>query len=198
MDLLPDLGSVGTLGAYALVGALVFVESGLLLGFLLPGDTVLFGAGLLAGDPGSGVELGVLLPLVLVTAVAGEALGYAIGRRLGRPWLERRMQSGRLDPRHLARAEAFTQRFGWWAVVAARWVPWMRTFVPLLAGVSGMGQRSFTTANVVGAASWGGVLVLAGYAAAGDPRLRTAALVVGAVAVVGSLCAGAVLHRRRR
>ncbi|RKS80546.1 membrane-associated protein [Motilibacter peucedani] len=193
----PDLGSMGALAVYLVLAGLVFVESGLLVGFLLPGDTVLFGAGLLAGDEGR-LSLPVLLAVVLAAAVAGDAVGYASGRRLGRPWLERRAARGHGDGRGLARAEAFFARWGWWSVVVARWIPWVRTFTPILAGAARMPYPRFLAANVVGALSWGGLLLVLGYAAAGDPRIRTAALVVAAASVTGSVVVGAVMRLRRR
>jgi membrane-associated protein len=194
----PDVSALGATGAYLVVPVLVLVESGIPVGFLLPGDTVLFAAGLLAGDPGSGVRVGVVVALVTLAAVVGEALGYATGARLGRPWLDRRVASGRLDPRHLRRADSFFRRFGWWAVLAARWVPWARTFVPLLAGSSGMPLGRFASANLVGALTWAAGLVLVGYAAAGDPRLGLVAGAVAACAVAGSLLAALLLRRHRR
>ncbi len=198
MSLEPDLGSLTAPALYAVVFTLVFVESGLLVGFFLPGDTVLFGAGLVAASPGSGVSLPLLVGGVLVCAVAGDAVGYAIGARGGRPYVERRIERGRLRREHLERAERFYARFGWWSVVVARWIPWVRTFVPVLAGVSGMAYRRFGSANVVGALAWGAGLILLGYAAAADPAVRRASYTVAAVAVVGSFVVGAVGWQRRR
>lgn len=185
----PDLAGLTTTAVYLVVFGFVFVESGLLVGFLLPGDTILFGAGLLAASDRSDVSLAVLLIGVLIAAVSGDSVGYAIGSRLGRPWLDRRMTAGRLDPRHLARADAFYDRFGPLAVVAARWVPWLRTVVPILAGTSRLPYRRFLPANVLGALLWGAGLLVLGYYAAADPGLRTAAYVVAGVFVVGSVVA---------
>jgi len=194
----PDVAALGTTGAYAVVPALILVESGVPLGFLLPGDTVLFGAGLLAGDGTSGVRVEVVVALVTAAAVLGEAVGYVTGARLGRAWLEGRVASGRIPARHVRRAEAFFRRWGWWAVVAARWVPWARTFVPLLAGSSGMPVTRFASANVVGALAWAAGLVLVGYAAASDPRIRIGAGAIAGCAVAGSLVGALLLHRKRR
>ena len=194
----PDVAALGATGAYVVVPALVLIESGIPLGFLLPGDTVLFGAGLLAGDPGTGVRVEVVVVLVTVAAVVGETIGYVTGARLGRPWLERRVASGRISGRHIERADAFFARWGWWAVVVARWVPWARTFVPILAGSSEMAVARFASANVVGALTWAAALVLVGYAAAGDPRLRLLAGVLAGCAVAASLVAALLLHQKRR
>lgn len=195
--LTPDLESLSSLGVYAVVLALVFVESGLLVGFLLPGDTVLFAAGLLAGDPDSSLSLPVLVGLVMVAAVTGDAVGYASGRRLGRPWLERRISKGRLDPEHLAKAERFFARWGWWSVVVARWIPWVRTFAPILAGTSGMRYPRFLAANLVGALTWGAGLVVLGYIAAGDSRVRVIAFVIAGTFVTLSVGAAVVARVRR-
>ena len=197
-DLSPDLGSLTAGAVYAVVFGFVFVESGLLVGFFLPGDTILFGAGLVSAEPASGVDLAVLVAGAFMAAVAGDSVGYATGSRLGRSWLERRIAGGRLDPRHLRRAEEFYQRFGWWAVVAARWIPWVRTFTPILAGTSRMGYPRFLTANVVGALAWAVGLPVLGHLAASDPWLRTVSYAVAALFVGTSVLAGVLGWVRRR
>lgn len=164
MDLSPDLSTAGALTVYAIVFGFVFVESGLLVGFALPGDTILFGAGLISAQPDSGVNVVVLAAGAFVAAVAGDSLGYATGARLGRPWLQRKAERSPRLTRHLAQAERFYDRFGWWAVVSARWIPWVRTFTPLLAGASAMRYRDFLSANLVGATCWAIGLVVLGYA----------------------------------
>jgi membrane-associated protein len=196
VDLLhPDLGGLGAGAIYLIVFGLVFVESGLIVGFLLPGDTVLFTAGLLAADASYGLSVPLLASGVAVFAVIGDVVGYESGRRLGRPWLERR--GGRLG-HSLERAEAFYGRWGWSAVVVSRFVPWLRTFTPILAGATRMRYAGFLTANLLGALVWGSGLVLLGYAAHGTPWLRHAAYVVAVVAVAGSVVGTVVLHRRAR
>lgn len=197
-DLSPDLGSLTAGTVYAVVIGLVFVESGLLVGLLLPGDSILFAAGLVSAQPGSGVDLRVLVAGAFVAAVAGDSLGYATGSRLGRAWLERRAAAGRLDPRHLRRAEAFYDRYGWWAVVAARWVPWVRTVTPFLAGTSRMGYPRFLAANVVGAVAWAVGLPVLGHLAASDPGVRHTSYVVAGLFVGGSVVAGVVGYVRTR
>lgn len=198
-DLTPDLGTLTAGAVYTVVLGFVFIESGLLVGFLLPGDTILFGAGLVSAEPASGVDLAVLVVGAFAAAVAGDSVGYATGSRLGRAWLERRVSAGRLDVRHLQRAEEFYDRFGWWAVVAARWIPWVRTFTPILAGASRMGYPRFLSANVVGALAWAVGLPVLGHLAASDPWVRNLSYAVAALFVGGSIVAGVVgwLHRRR-
>jgi membrane-associated protein len=198
IDLTPQLSGLTAGVVYLVVFGLVFVESGLLVGFLLPGDTVLFAAGLVAATAGSGVSLGVLVVGVLVAAVAGDSVGYAFGARLGRPWLLQRTQRGRLSPRHLRRAESFYQRFGSLAVVAARWIPWVRTFTPILAGAARMPYRRFLLANVGGALVWGPGLLVLGYYAASVPALRHTSYAVAGAFVLGSTVVGAVSWRRSR
>ena len=197
-DLSPDLGALTAAAVYAVVLGFVFVESGLLVGFFLPGDTILFGAGLVSAEPGSGVSLPLLAGGAFVAAVAGDSVGYSFGARLGRGWLERRVASERLDARHLHRAESFYRRWGWWAVVVARWIPWVRTFTPVLAGTSRMPYRRFLSANVVGALLWAVGLTVLGHLAASQPALRHASYAVAAFFVAGSLIAGVVGWLRRR
>ena len=197
-DLSPDLGTLAAGTVYAVVLGFVFVESGLLVGFFLPGDTILFGAGLVSAEPGSGVHLGWLVAGAFTAAVLGDSVGYATGSRLGRVWLDRRVAAGRLDPRHLRRAESFYQRYGWWAVVTARWIPWVRTFTPVLAGTSRMGYPRFLSANVVGALAWAVGLPVLGHYAASDPWLRYAAYGVAAFFVGGSFVLGVAAWVRRR
>lgn len=184
------------LALYVTVTALVFVESGLLVGFFLPGDTVLFAAGLAAAAPSTHVDIGLLVALVVAAAVLGDGTAYLMGARAGRPLLLRR--TGRvLNAANLARAEAFYARFGAPALVAARFIPWMRVFVPVLAGASAMRYRDFVVFNVLGALGWGAGLLVLGYWAASVPGLKHAAVGVAVAVVVGSIVVGGVLARRR-
>jgi len=194
----PDLDTVGAATVYAVVLGFVFVESGLLVGFLLPGDTVLFGAGVVSAHAGSGVDVRLLAAGAFVAAVAGDSVGYSLGRRVGRAWLLRRVQRGRLDVRHLERAEAFYARWGWWAVVVARWIPWVRTFTPVLAGASAMPYAAFGTANVAGALCWAVGLTVLGHAAATTPGLEHASYAVAGVFVTASFVVGVAGWLRRR
>lgn len=198
MDLTPDLGALAAGAVYAVVFGFVFVESGLLVGFLLPGDTILFGAGLVSAEPGSGVDLTLLVAGAFAAAVTGDSVGYLTGSRLGRAWLQRQISGGRLDARHLERAEQFYERYGWFAVVAARWIPWVRTFTPILAGTSRMGYARFLSANVVGALAWAVGLPVLGHLAASDPWVKGLSYAAAAVFVGGSLVAGVVSWVRRR
>jgi membrane-associated protein len=194
MDVLhPDLDGLTAGAIYLLVFGLVFIESGLIFGFLLPGDTVLFTAGLLAADSTRGLSVPALAVGAAAFAVLGGVVGYWSGAALGRPWLERR--GGRMG-HSLARTETFYARWGWSAIVVARFIPWLRTFTPILAGTARMPYAAFLSANVVGALIWGSGLVLLGFAAHGTPWLRHAAYVVAAVAILASVVGTVALHRR--
>ena len=192
------LGSLGTAAVYLIVFGFVFVESGLLVGFVLPGDSVLFAAGLISAADESGVELRWLVLGVLLAAVVGDAVGFLTGSRLGRPWLVRRMQRGRLDPRHLARAEDFYARWGVVSVVIARFIPWVRTFTPIVAGASRMRYAHFLPANVVGALLWGAGITVLGHYSAGIPWLRNVSYAVAGAFVAASFVVGGLAWRRRR
>jgi len=187
----PNLSSLGALAVYAVVWGFLFAECGLLLGFLLPGDTILFGAGLLAASPNSDVNLVVLVIGAFVAAVAGNEVGYLTGRRYGRTWLESR-ESGRALTQ-LRRTEAFYERYGWFSVVVARWIPWIRTFTPVVAGTAAMRRPSFTSANVVGALTWAVALPIVGYVAYQLPVVRTIAFTIAGIFITISLVGLAVL-----
>jgi membrane-associated protein len=191
---LGDLDALGAVAVYVVVIGFVFVECGLLIGFFLPGDTLLFAAGLVAADAARGVELGWLMAGVLVAAIVGETVGYVIGARMGLPVL-RRHRGRVLTPERVARAERFTQRYGVLAIISARWIPWVRTFAPLLAGATGMTWPKFMLGNVVGALCWGPTLLLAGYLAASVPWVEHVSVAVAAVAIVATTVVGVVRWR---
>lgn len=194
----PDLGALTATAVYGVVFGFVFVESGLLVGFLLPGDSILFGAGLVSAEPTFGVSLLVLAAGAFAAAVAGDSVGYGLGSRFGRSYVETRVARGRLDVRHLRRTEQLFDRWGWWAVVVARWIPWVRTFTPVLAGTSRMSYPRFLSANVVGALAWAVGLTVLGHLAASQPALRHASYAVAGLFIAASLVAGVVGWMRRR
>lgn len=190
----PDLATLSAGGAYTVLFVMVFVESGLLVGFLLPGDTVLFAAGLLSARPDSPLSVVVLAVGAGVCAVLGDAVGYWTGRRFGRPWVERK---ARRAGRHLPRAEAFYARWGMGAVVIARFIPWVRTFTPIVAGVARMRYAAFLVANMTGALLWATGLVLLGHVAYSVPWLRYAAYAIAALSVALAIVGPLVIRRRR-
>ena len=150
------LVAFGTIGLFAIV----FAESGLLFGFFLPGDSLLFTAGLLASQ--GKLSLPVILVGCFVCAVAGDQVGYAFGNRVG-PALFRRPDSRFFKRAHLDKAQAFFDRHGSKTIVLARFVPVARTFVPIVAGVGSMTYRTFMTFNIVGGFLWAVGVTLIGY-----------------------------------
>jgi membrane-associated protein len=147
----------GTLG----ILAIVFVESGLLVGFMLPGDSLLFTAGLLSST-GTLPDIWVLLLTVPVAAIAGDQVGYAIGRKAG-PSVFSRPDSRFFRPEYVEKAHEFFERYGARTVVIARFVPIVRTLTPVMAGVSRMRYRTFVAYNVVGGVAWGVGVISLGY-----------------------------------
>ncbi|MBT8159845.1 MULTISPECIES: DedA family protein [Arthrobacter] len=143
--------------ALGIVALIVFIESGLLFPFL-PGDSLLFTAGLLHQQ--LQVGLPVLIAIVSVAAVAGDQVGYLLGRRFGRRWFKDDAKV--MKTAHLQAAEDFFARRGGPAIVLARFVPVVRTFAPLAAGAARYGYKSFTLWNIAGAVIWGTSVTLLG------------------------------------
>ncbi len=151
-------------GGLLLLAAIVFAESGLLIGFFLPGDSLLFIAGFLSSEAGGHIlpSLPITAGVVFLAAVAGDQTGYLIGKRLG-PSLFTRPQSRLFNPSRVVHARTFFERKGPTAVILARFVPVMRTFTPIVAGVGEMRYRTFVVYNVIGGVLWGIGLTTAGY-----------------------------------
>ncbi len=151
-------------GGLVVLGLIIFAESGLLLGFFLPGDSLLFFAGFLASSAG-GHQLPALPWVALVAvvaAIAGDQVGYVIGRKLG-PTVFQRPRSRLFNPANVAKSEAFFAKHGPKTIVLARFVPIVRTFVPTVAGVGHMHYRRFVSYNVVGGLLWGAGVTTLGY-----------------------------------
>lgn len=153
---------ISTFGMLGIL-AIVFAESGLLIGFFLPGDSLLFTTGLLVAD-GRYLHqpLWLVCLLVSVAAFAGDQFGYLFGRRVGSA-LFRRPNSRLFKQEHLAKAQEFFARYGARSIVLARFVPVVRTFTPIVAGTSGMHYRTFVLYNAVGGALWGTGVTVLGY-----------------------------------
>lgn len=159
-DLISTIGVVGLM-------AIIFAESGLLVGFFLPGDTLLFAAGFLATKPHLlGVNVHALVGLLFIAAVLGDSVGYAFGRKVG-PKLFKRQDSLLFHQDNLQKAEAFYERFGVRMVVLARFVPVVRTFAPIVAGVGKMDYKTFLIFNLCGGLLWTAGVVYLGYFAGG-------------------------------
>lgn len=156
MDPKSLLQTFGTIGLFAMV----FAESGLLIGFFLPGDSLLFTAGLLASQ--GQLNLAVILVGCFVAAVAGDQVGYVFGQRVG-PALFRRPDSRLFKQRYLERAQEYFETYGSKTIVLARFIPIVRTFAPILAGVGKMRYRTFVTFNMAGGLLWAVGVTLLGY-----------------------------------
>ena len=186
-------------GGLAILAAVVFAESGLLIGFFLPGDTLLFVAGFLSSNAGGHVlpALPVTAGVAFVAAAAGDQVGFLIGRRVG-PGLFKRPQSRLFNPTNVIRAQSFFDRRGPSAVVVARFIPVVRTFTPIVAGIGNMRYRTFLAYNLIGAAIWGvGVTTLGYYL--GEIQLIKDNLDYAAIVIlVVSLTPIALEYRRHR
>jgi membrane-associated protein len=151
-------------GPLAVVGILliVFVETGLLIGFFLPGDSLLFTAGMLAATGFIDMPVGLLCVLIFVAAFVGDQTGYLIGRAAG-PRIFKRPDSRLFKQEHVDKTYAYFDRYGGRTVILARFVPIVRTFAPVAAGVGRMPYRTFVTYNAIGALLWGVGVTLLGY-----------------------------------
>ncbi len=179
---------------YVLIGAIVFIETGLLFGFFLPGDSILFSAGLVAAAHGN-VNIALLVAIIVAAAFFGDQVGFVLGRVIGRPYIDKH-ESPRIK-KMVANAERFYEQTGWWAVIAARFFPWIRTFVPPIAGASMMNYYKFLSANIIGAVLWGAGITLAGYYAHSLPWVKTWSYAIAAFFIVASLISVLVNYSRR-
>ena len=186
---------------YGILFLIVFAETGLVVTPFLPGDSLLFAAGALAAT--GALNLWLVALLLLAAAISGDAVNYAVGRSVGLRVIELARTDPRwgrvINPAYIARAHEFFERRGGKAVVLARFVPIVRTFVPFLAGVSGMHYPKFMLYNVVGSVAWIGLLVYAGYLF-GNVRWvkQNLSLIVIAIVVVSLVPAVTTYFRERR
>ncbi len=193
----PNLGA--TL-FYLVVWGLVFAGTGLLIGAFIPfitGDSLVFAAGLIAAAHASEVNVIVMATGVGIAAWLGDQVGYTLGRHYGRPYLDKR--KGKWIKKGIEKSEALFLAWGWWAVVVARFMPWARVFVPVVAGIANMNYYKFFSANFVGALAWGVGLTMAGYFSASIPLVKNASYLIAGVFITASLIAGLriwVLNRR--
>ncbi|MFF1476581.1 DedA family protein [Streptomyces sp. NPDC058301] len=153
-QLLSSFGPVGLL-------VIVFAESGLLIGFFLPGDSLLFTTGLLITSGKLDTPLWLMCLMVVAAAVLGDQVGYLFGRKVG-PALFNRPDSKLFKQENVEKAHEFFEKYGPKSLVLARFVPIVRTFTPIIAGVSRMNYRSFITYNVIGGTLWGAGVTLLG------------------------------------
>jgi membrane-associated protein len=189
-----QLSSLAPFFFYLIVGVIVFVETGILLGFFLPGDSLLFSAGLVAAAHGN-INIVILVTVIFLAAFFGDQVGFVIGRVYGRPYLDKR-KSKRMQAL-IVRADRFYEQTGWWAVVTARFFPWVRTFVPVIAGASRMNYYQFLSANALGALLWGVGITLAGFYAASIPWVKTFSYAIAAFFIIASIASMVWNYSRR-
>ncbi|AXK87370.1 DedA family protein [Nocardia farcinica] len=182
------LESAGPTLVWVVVISFVFLECAVIVGLFLPGDSMLLTAGVvLAGHHAGEKQIWALALGAMVAAIAGNQVGYVIGHRTGTGFVARR--NGRyVNAENLRRVTLMLDKHGFWAVLLARWIPWVRTLCPLVAGAARMDHRRYTIASTLGAIAWAPVLLLIGFYAGNHlkrvPWLMhgvTAALVLGLI-----------------
>jgi membrane-associated protein len=196
LDLVTRYGS----WIYGVLFAIVFAETGLVVTPILPGDSLLFAAGAIAAT--GALDVRALLVLLVIAAVAGDAVNYAVGRAVG----ARVIRLSQVDPRwrrwinpaHIAKAHEFFERHGGKAIVLGRFMPIVRTFVPFVAGAAEMSYPSFALYNVTGAVVWVGVCVGAGYVFGNVPIVKENFTLVALGIVAVSLLPMVIEYLRHR
>jgi len=153
---------------YILLGALVFIETGILLAFFIPGDSILFAAGFVAATRHD-TNIVILIAIIVLAAFFGDQVGFVLGRKYGRNYLGSKDRP--LIVKMIKRSEDFYEKYGWTAVVLARFYPWIRTFIPPIAGLGKMNYYKFLSANIFGAILWGAGITTLGFYAATVPAL---------------------------
>ena len=155
-----DVETLVRVGGLTAMTLIVFAETGLLVGFFLPGDSLLVTAGVFAAL--GQLNLWLLMGVLVVAAIVGDTVGYWIGREAG-PALFRRPKSLLFNPKHLRRAHDFYEKYGGQTIILARFIPIVRTFAPVVAGMGGMDYRRFVSFNVIGGFLWVVSMTLIGY-----------------------------------
>ncbi|MGC4093373.1 MAG: DedA family protein [Polyangiaceae bacterium] len=156
---------------YLALFAVIFCETGLVVTPFLPGDSLLFAIGALCALKETGLSAALMIPLLILAAVLGDAVNYSIGRQIG-PRVFTSETSKLLNKKHLLRTQAFYEKYGGKAIIIARFVPIVRTFAPFVAGVGKMQYRRFFMFNVVGAVAWVGLFIPAGMAFGNLPAVQ--------------------------
>jgi len=159
-DKLTNIKELVTWAGYPGLAAIIFSETGLLVGFFLPGDSLLVTAGLFAAA--GFFEVSILIPLLIVCAIAGNATGYFIGKKGGKA-LYQRDESRFFKKQHLLKTKEFYEHYGPITIVMAQFMPFARTFAPVVAGIAEMTYTRFASFNVIGAIAWITSMVLTGY-----------------------------------
>ena len=190
-----QLSPVAPFFFYIVVAGIIFVETGLLLGFFLPGDSLLFSAGLVASTRDD-INIVFLILAVFLAAFIGDQVGYVIGLKVGRPYLEKHQSKQMI--KMVTKSERFYERYGWWSVVIARYIPWVRTFVPPIAGAAKMNYYQFLSANALGALLWGAGITLAGFYAGSISWIKDLSYFLAAFFITASLISAFINYRRDR
>ena len=182
---------------YVLLFGIIFAETGFVVTPFLPGDSLLFAVGAVAASPGSPINFSLVCALLIVAAIAGDAVNYAIGAYLG-PKVFSREDSWLLNRRHLLEAHEFYERYGSVTIILARFMPVIRTFAPFVAGIGKMTYRRFAFFNVVGGVVWVLLFLLAGRWFGGLESVRKRFdLVIYAIIIISMLPPGVQLLRSR-
>jgi membrane-associated protein len=147
---------------YAVLFAVIFCETGLVITPFLPGDSLLFAAGSIAANPNSTLKIQILFALLIIASILGNKLNYLIGRWIG-PRIFQAKKTWLFNKKHLTEAHAFYERHGAQTIILARFIPIIRTFAPFVAGIGYMKVRQFTFYNIISALLWIGALMGAGY-----------------------------------
>lgn len=193
IETLKTIANYGALGYFMMFG-IVFAESGLFFGFFLPGDSLLFTAGLLASQGVFNITL--LIPILILGAVLGDNAGYWTGKKFGK-WLMKQKESFFFQKKHLIKAEKFYEQHGGKTLILARFMPAIRTFAPIAAGIARMDYNKFFFNNVSGGVLWATSMTLGGYFLGKVvPDIDKYLLPIIAVIVIVSVVP-AVLHMRK-
>ena len=181
---------------YAILFAVIFAETGLVVCPFLPGDSILFIAGTVVAV--SGLDVHVLVIVLIVAAVLGDSVNYGVGHSIG-PKAFERPDSRWFRQEYLRRTQAFYDKYGGVTIIIGRFIPIIRTFAPFLAGVAGMSYRRFLSYNVIGGCLWIGSLVYAGYLFGNIPWVKdNLTLIVVAIVVVSLIPAVTTFVKERR
>lgn len=148
-------------GGYIALLSIVFAENGIIIGIFLPGDYLLFTAGLLCGTGVFDVNIGILLFAVWTAAVSGTLVGYLTGKKVGKPFFQK--ESFFLKHKHIVQTRAYFFKFGGKTILVSKFLPWVRTLAPILAGAVQMPFKRFMAYNLAGSVLWVGVLVGGGF-----------------------------------
>jgi len=190
---LTDVEALVRLGGLTAMTAIVFAETGLMIGFFLPGDSLLVTAGVFAAA--GQIDIGTLNLLLVVAAIAGDTVGYWFGRRVGQA-LFKRPKSLLFNPAHLRRAHDFYEKHGGKTIIIARFIPVVRTFAPIVAGMGEMNYRRFLSFNVVGGLFWVVSMTGIGYFLGKIPGVREHIEIVIVIVIFLSILPGIIAGAR--